>query len=490
MSKFKFSYFILPCLISSSVFAYMDLKTSRGEKTLTFAKNEICVIPRKFPNIDPKKLGQSNYSAKDLESELELCRMDFQAQTPVTKNTTQNYAVGICPKLHNTNPGLEIYEIGAGFTKQSLETKICDMPSNLREGTKLAKYKLSTSCSYTPSILAYYHVSRIMGDILKVPPVVLRTMDAEAYKAVPAKGKKTLSKGGVIAATWKAVINQLNNPATDKRGPYLFTNDYMQTFGGLMKNAKGEAAWLEISNDAGGEQMARGKAFMQEQVYLDLINTNVATKIVSQQWTQDNVQRLRVMGDAADMLVMDYLLRQEDRFNNIAYKLEVTGLVKGADGKIDIKSLDVKKADSAEELNSAMQEFMTKYGTSAFPVRRMMLKDNDCGVAVESAVARTGIAEKLNMLTSIRHMKKSTYDQLQRFHAYLSSSSTGSYAKDFFMRETMMTDKDYAQFALNTKRLAEGTKSLCNAGQLHLDLQLETHFSNSYKTGSQNCIVN
>lgn len=489
MSKFRFTSLVLPCLISSSVFAYMDLKTSRGEKILTFAKNEICVIPRKFPNIDPKKQGQSNYSAKDLENELELCHMDFQAPTPMAKSSVENYAVGICPKLHNTNPGLEIYEIGAGLTKQSQEAKICDMPSDLRDGTKLAKYKLSTSCSYTPSILAYYHVSRIMGDILKVPPVVLRTMDAEAYKAVPLKGKKTLSKGGVIAATWKAVINQLNNPASDKRAPYLFTSDYMQTFGGLIKNAKGEADWLEISNDAGGEQIARGKAFMQEQVYLDLINSNVAAKFVGQEWTQDNVQRLRVMGDAADMLVMDYILRQEDRFNNIAYKLEVTGLVKDASGKLDIKSSDVKKADSTDELNAALKEFTTKYGASAFAIRRMMLKDNDCGVAVEAGVARTGIAEKLKMLESIRHMKKSTYDQLQRFHAYLSGASSGSYAKDFFMRETMMTDKDYTQFALNTKRLAEGTKALCNAGQLHLDLQLETHFSNSYKVGSQNCSV-
>lgn len=490
MSKSKLAFPVVLCLISSSVFAYMDLKTARGEQILAFAKNEICVIPRKFPNIDPKKQNQSNYSAKDLESELELCRMDFHAQTPVTKNTATNYAIATCPKLHNTNPGLELYEIGAGFTKQSLEAKICDTPSDLREGTKLAKYKLSTSCSYTPSILAYYHVSRIMGDILKVPPVVLRTMDAETYKAVPQKGKKTLSKGGVIAATWKAVLNQLNNPTTDKRGPYLFTSDYQQTFGGLMKNAKGEADWLEISNDAGGDQIARGKAFMQEQVYLDLTNANPASQIVGQQFTQDNMQRLRVMGDAADMLVLDFMLRQEDRFNNIAYKLEVTGLVKTADGKIDIKSLDVKKAESPEELNLALKEFTAKYATSAFPIRRMMLKDNDCGVAVEAGVARTGIAEKLKMLESLRHMKKSTYDQLQRFHAYLSGASTAAFAKDFFMRETMMTDKDYGQFALSTKRLAEGMKSLCNTGKLHLDLQVETHFSNSYKAGNQNCTVN
>ena len=478
---------IFPCLFVSPAKALMDLKTQRGTQTMTYAKNEVCVIPRKFPNIDAKKQAQSNYSNKDLESELELCRMDMYAQTPVDKNTATSYAIGLCPKLHNTNPGLELYEIPVGQTKQSLENKICDMPSDQRDGSKLAKYKISTSCSYTPSILAYYHVSRIMGDILKVPPVVLRTMDAETYKAVPQKGKKTLSKGGVIAATWKKVIEQLNNPTTDKRGPYLFTTDYQQTFGGLMKNAKGEADWLEISNDAGGEQIARGQAFMKEQVYLDLINQNLATQIVSTTFDQATAQRVRLMGDAADMLVMDFILRQEDRFNNIAYKLEVTGVTKNAQGALDIKSMDVKKADVPEELAKTQLEFKTKYGISGVPVRRIMLKDNDCGVAVEGPVARTGIAEKLKMLESLRHLKKSTYDQLQRFNIYLSHATTANYAKDFFIKETMMTEKDYAQFALNTKRLAEGMKALCNTGKLHLDLQLETHFSNSYKAGSHNC---
>lgn len=489
LRKNSLIFVIFPSLLASSAFALLDLKTARGTQIISYAKNEICVIPRKYPNIDAKKQSQSNYSAKDIESELELCRMDFYAQSPFTKNTATSYAVGLCPKLHNTNPGLEVYEIAVGDNKQALENRICDMPSDLREGTKLAKYKLSTSCSYTPSILAYYHVSRIMGDLLKVPTVVLRTMDAETYKAVPLKGKKTLSKGGVIAATWKNVINQLNNPTTDKRGPYLFTNDYQQTFGGLMKNAKGEADWLEISNDAGGDQMARGKAFMQEQVYLDLINPGLTTQFVPQIWNQSNAQRVRLMGDAADMLVMDFILRQEDRFNNIAYKLEVTGLMKNAQGVIDIKSMDVKKADSSEELAKANLEFKTKYNIDALPLRRIMLKDNDCGVAVEGPVARTGIAEKLKMLESLRHLKKSTYDQLQRFHRYLSHPNTANYSKDFFIKETMMTDKDYGQFVLSTKRLAEGLKSLCNAGKLHLDLQLETHFSNGYKTGAQNCVT-
>lgn len=460
-------FFVIP-----KAMALMDLNVSRGEQVFSYSKNEVCVIPTKFP--------LANYTNKDREHELELCQMDF------------NTNVGVCPKLHNTNPGLEIYKIPTDLTKASLEEKICDKPSNQREGNKIAKYKLSTSCSYTPSILAYYHVSRILGGLLMVPPAVLRTMDADTYLSIPQKGKKTLAQGGTIAATWKAVLKQLNNPTTDKRGPYLFTTDYQQTFGGLMRNAKGEAAWEEISNHAAGDQIERGKAFMKEQVYLDLINPAKASKIVGTEWSQKNVQRLRVMGDASDMLLMDYILRQEDRFNNIAYKLEVTGLVQSDQDHMDVKSIDVKKTDSTEELNKSIQEFQTKYpgASPAFAIRRIMLKDNDCGVAVESAVARIGIVEKLKMLESVRHLKKSTYDKLQKFYSYINSPNTASFSKNYFIQETMMTTNDYNQFALNVKRLAEGLKMLCEKGQLHLDLNIETHFGQSYQPGAHNCATN
>lgn len=467
---------------ATQAFALMDVSSPRGERIINHGQKEICVIPKKF--------AEANYSSKDLANEQKLCQMDFYIDNPTQISGENEYAAGLCPKLHNTNPGLEIYRIEENQSKLDLEEKNCDMPSSQRTAKKIAKYKISSSCSYTPALLSYYHVSRILGGILNVPTAVLRTLDVNTYKSMPQKGKVTLSKGGVIAATWKALVNQLNNPTTDKRAPYLFTTDYLQTFGGLAVNPSGESVWKEISNDAGGVQLDRGKAFMKEQVYLDLLNPELVSKTVSNQWTTENVQQLKLLGDVSDMLVLDFILRQEDRFNNIAYQLEVEGLVQDANVNVESKSLKVDKTDSPEELAVALAKFNEQYPNSQpVVIRRVVLKDNECGVAVDGPVGRSNIVEQLKMLEPIRHLKKSTYDHLQRFSAYISSSATAKEAEDFFKKETLMTTSDLSQFFKNIRKLATQMKTQCMAGTLHLDLNTKTHFIETYKAGAENCIV-
>ena len=464
---------ILFVLIFNSLkaWSYLDLNKSRGSQVITSSQNERCFIPQKFPAIDPQKI-KNNYSENDLETELELCQVDTNIQQPLIRNTQSAYAVGLCPKLHNTNPGLELYEIPETTNKNDLEKMICDQTSTLRDASKLAKYKISTSCSYTPSILAYYHVSRILGGLLDVPPAVLKTLQAEEYKKTVLKGQKTLAKGGTIALTWKNLLKQLSSPTADKRGPYLFTTDSKQVYGTLLKNIKNEAAFAEISNDSGGEQIARAKDFMKEQVYLDLINSRQASQIISTDWNQANVQKLQLMADASDMLMIDYMLRQEDRFNNIAYKVEITGIANN-----EIKTVQSKKADDLEKITKTQEKFKELYpNANAFPVKRIILKDNDCGVAVENGVARTSIVAELKMLDPLKHIKKSTYDQIQRFAGVMNSSNTAQFTKDFFMNETTMTANDYTRFQNNTKTLAETIKLKCQKGLLFLDLDLDQHF--------------
>ncbi len=449
----------------------MDLNKSRGSLTITSSQNERCFIPLKFPQINLQDT-KNNYSENDLETELELCQIDTNIQQPLIKSTQSAYAVGLCPKLHNTNPGLELYEIPETSNKNNLEKMICDQPSSLRDASKLAKYKISTSCSYTPSILAYYHVSRILGGLLDVPPAVLKTFQVEEYKKTVLKGQKTLAKGGTITLTWKSLLKQLSSPTADKRGPYLFTTDPKQVYGALLKNIKNEAAFAEISNDSGGEQIARAKDFMKEQVYLDLINAKPALQMISTDWNQTNVQRLQLMADASDMLMMDYMLRQEDRFNNIAYKVEITGVDNN-----EIKTVQSKKTDDLERIKAAQEKFKTLYPNSnAFPIKRIILKDNDCGVAVESGIARTSIVAELKMLEPLKHIKKSTYDQIQRFASFMNALNTVQFTKDFFINETTMTANDYARFKNNTKTLAENIKLKCQKGLLFLDLDLDQHF--------------
>ena len=138
--------------------AALNTSTPRGEQIIKIpvansSQAEICVIPKKYPN--------AVYSGKDLQREQELCGL--VAVQPVA----------LCPKLKSTNPAVEFFSLPEGASASQIESKMCSNEAS----KKLAKYKGSISCSYTPSLLAYYHISRILGNVVQVPPVVIRTMN-------------------------------------------------------------------------------------------------------------------------------------------------------------------------------------------------------------------------------------------------------------------------------------------------------------------------
>ena len=116
----------------------------------------------------------------------------------------------VCPKLNSTNPGLDIFAIPDGTTAQKFQDTNCKSP----KGEKIAKYKLSTSCSYTPSLLGYYHVSRILGHVANVPPAVLRTYDLADHIVLGRKALTRAPASSLIHATWAALMARSWCPTT------------------------------------------------------------------------------------------------------------------------------------------------------------------------------------------------------------------------------------------------------------------------------------
>ena len=88
-----------------------------------------------------------------------------------------------CPALHSTNPGTDIYELPTGVSRASFEQKEC-VKETKRHANFLAKFKQSTSCSYTPAILAYGKVADALKIHVDVPAVVYRTMEPATHKGV------------------------------------------------------------------------------------------------------------------------------------------------------------------------------------------------------------------------------------------------------------------------------------------------------------------
>ena len=140
--------------------------------------------------IGPKHLSDANFSDKDLKAERELCDIDEHSNAAV------------CPKINSTNPGLDFFSVSQGSSPIQVSAAHCKAASS----KKIAKYKLSTSCSYTPSILGYYHVSRMLGGIADVPPAVLRTFDRQDQIALGRIALSETSPSSLIHQTWAGLM--------------------------------------------------------------------------------------------------------------------------------------------------------------------------------------------------------------------------------------------------------------------------------------------
>jgi hypothetical protein len=151
-------------------------------------------------------------------------------------------------------------------------------------------------------------------------------------------------------------------------------------------------------------------------------------------------------------------MNQQDRFGNIHYIATYY--------YIDGKDLN---QDGSGELKSSKKlapEEVARVG--AVQLKKLLLKDNDCGVAKQNIAKQAGLAER------IAHIDPRTYLLLLHLDAVADLAET----KEFFAREMVFTANDYANVRKNLKELATKLHQACLRGGLKLDLDLQAHFSN------------
>ncbi|MCG2669071.1 hypothetical protein ACFPFP_19140 [Bradyrhizobium sp. GCM10023182] len=431
---------LLPLQLLGSAYAHAGLSVdpARGEQTMQIpvpGRNaEICVVP--------KHLAAGRYFDKDIEIESRLCNIDEH----------QNSAV--CPKLNSTNPGLDLYSLPQGGTPQQVEAARC----NTAGAHKIAKYKLSSSCSYTPSILGYYHLSRMLGGIADVPPAVLRTFDLQNHIALGRAALAETASNSLIHQTWASLMAQLTAGANGKRRDSLLTTDFTQSYGALSENPKHESFYKEFFN-GGANNVARASNFRDKNPIVQMLahNADIST-LVGRSFTTENVQKMVQLKDAADLIVIDTLMNQQDRFGNIHYLMTYY--------YIDAADLDADGSPKLKSSKNLTPEEAAKLG--AVQLKKMLLKDNDCGVAKENVANQVGLSGR------IAHIDPRTYLLLQQLDAVADSPEM----KDFFVRELVFTADDYANIRKNLKDLATKLHQACLKGGLKLDLNLQAHFSN------------
>lgn len=433
-------------------------KASRGSQTVRFDFGEECVLPKHFPG--------ASYREKDFEKESELCTFDFYIKT----STETRKSVALCPKVESTNPAVELFLFAPDQSKDAFEQIECPKRDNDRGGKKLAKYKQSLTCSYTPSILGYYHLSRILGDVGDVPISVVRTMDKERHREFVTKAGEIVAKiypnkDPIIESSWRMTWPALHGNPGGEKGQRVFSQDHRYVFGALSQNVKKEIKYRELFPKTYETRYADFKA---KPAYKNLLNPKPVTQWFSA--TDVNARFMQAaqtvvqMRDIVDATVMDHILAQADRIGNMHFTYQYLTLENGKITSQLAKLID--DPNGGDDLPDPAQ--VKAMGAKGSPlVKVMMIRDNDCGVI------KSNEARRHELLKGIRHISPSTYQRVQWLNGMIRSKQGEADLRTFFQDEALFTDKDWLATKGFINEVATSLKTACKAGELHLDLDLK-----------------
>jgi hypothetical protein len=430
-----------------------DTAKTQARSVVTHSKGDFCVAVKRLPD--------AAYREDDTKKEDALCNADFFAET---SSAPDQHAVALCPKIVSTNPGTNVFEIPEGQTKAQIETDaMCGNLTALDKLEKVGKYKQSLWCSHTGAILASYHISRALGDIVGVPAAVFRTMDKASHHAIVDRGSRLtgarFSSDAFIRRNWNALWPCLHDgrgdcgmPGTPSenlymRGPVLWDDDVQaQNFrgghlaGAFMGNASEDGTYPGITTAASLKANKRYVAATTKGLTL------------AKSFSLETVQGILAMKDIGDFLILDTIIEQQDRFSDTGVNLsQKKYLVWEKDGAIQSERADKKK--NAPD--------------AALTVARMVIEDNDCGL-------RKGMRKFRgydDLIAPIRHLAPSTYKGLQD----LAKNIDGQ--RDVFTQAMAMTSSEFARVVENVKFVATEFKQKCDQGTLELDLDVEAYVS-------------
>ena len=397
-------------VLSGLLHAELDLSTSRGQETVTHtAPNstaEVAIRPAGFPG------HPEIYGKKDIEKEKELAGLDFY-----TGKTKEGLDIVPIPKTYSTSPGINIHAVKLTAGTSRLAYAAAHAKKARPSGDMvIAKYKQSipTHFTYSPSILGYYHLSRFL-DTGHVEPAIVRTMDVSAHKALADIGKANAS-GSNNRRQWTE-LRALDNVHSNRT---LYTGDGKQLFGTLQANPGGEESYPHLSDLAGAGAFAASAEFGK---VTDLNSLKLEYKDAAGNLNQAAVQRITQVKDLSDMVLMDFIMSQADRFSGNMHSRKVyrwieSGVLKDMARKSD----PVKAAEQAKTLPAG-----------AVLVNRMIMKDNDAGLISGN------LAKSNHLLEKVGHMDPKTYNHLLDLQKELQKPEVAQW----YQKELLFTPADF-----------------------------------------------
>jgi hypothetical protein len=386
------------------------MNTPRGQETISHSSPngtiELAIRSASFPG------HPEIYSSKDIDKEKELAEIDFY-----DGKTRDGLDIVLIPKTYSTSPGINIHAVKLPAGVSHLSYAEAHTSKAHSSGDKIiAKYKqtIPTHFTYSPSILGYYHLSRFL-DTGHVEPAIVRTMDVAAHKPLADLGKAK-AIGSNNRKQWtelRALDESHNNPA-------LYTEDGKQLCGALQANPAGEESYPHLSDLGGAAAFAAsaefGKVSSPSPLKLDYKDANGKLNQVA-------VQQIVQVKDLSDMVLMDFIMSQADRFSGNMHCEKVYVWIEN--GVVKEKSKKRDPAKAAEQLKEIPAE--------AVLINRMIMKDNDAGLISGNS------AKTYHLLEKVSHMDPKTYNRLLDLQKELQKAEVAQW----YQTELLFTPTDF-----------------------------------------------
>lgn len=407
------------------------------------ASEEKCAISEPMPG--------ATYSEKDKKKEQDLCNINFHDEQ-----------VALCPKTWSTSAATSVYglkDVGMSQSKFEAQCKGKSVPKGTK---KLAKFKQNMNAENASSIWikgiqTYYHLSRYLGTQVEIPVAVYREMNSDEHLKRVAQYGPGRSLSGQNRTAWNWIITAEKNPSKVSASTGFFTED-LKNIRGLLYKDQGDRYGHEfIGSDDWGQ--AASTKFMNTAPYRALrvdadLNTAVKMGLANAGRTgkTSSLQMVSWMRDLTEIVVMDYILSQQDRFGNLDYEKKYVWVENG-----EVKSRDFKEGLSGIE------------GFKPQVLQETQMGDNDASVHF----SYTNFAKLHGYLKNIYHFSAKIYTRLHELQAdFKSNRLVAGYLKS----EIGYTDKELARFETQLNEVMSYLRAQCSEGKLRFDLDEPKHY--------------
>jgi len=419
-------------------YADFDVNTPRGQETVSHTSPngtiEFAIRSAPFPG------HPEIYSQKDMDKEKELAGIDFY-----NGKTKDGLDVVLIPKTYSTSPGINIHTVNlpAGASHLGYAQSHTGK-SHSGDDKVIAKYKqtIPTHFTYSPSILGYYHLSRFLNTG-HVEPAVIRTMDVASHKPLA-----DLGKAKAIGSNNRNQWTQLRALDDSHSNPALYTKDGKQLYGALQSNPTGEQSYPHLSELQGAAAFVASSEFSK---VANSIPLKLNYKDNTGKLNQTAVQQIVQIKDLSDMVLMDFIMSQADRFSGNMHSEKIYVWLENGVLKTQAKKGDpTKAADQLKELPS-----------DAVLIDRMIMKDNDAGLVSGNS------AKSYHLLEKVSHMDPKTYNRLLDLQKELQKPEVAQW----YQTELLFTSANFNTVKDNVDQAVSTLSSRKNKG-LFLDASL------------------